>query len=58
MASWPVQKCCAFRHSCNILEEDLEVDSCQIPSVSVGSQLRKVILRESNAKKQLAILTT
>uniref|UniRef100_A0A2K5MNH7 Uncharacterized protein n=1 Tax=Cercocebus atys TaxID=9531 RepID=A0A2K5MNH7_CERAT len=51
MASWPVQKCCAFRHSCNILEEDLEVDSCQMPSVPMGSQ-------ESNARKQLALLTT
>uniref|UniRef100_A0A2K5F183 Uncharacterized protein n=1 Tax=Aotus nancymaae TaxID=37293 RepID=A0A2K5F183_AOTNA len=57
MASWPVQKCCAFRHSCNILEEELEVDSRQMPSVPVGSQLRKVILRERHVRKQPSILT-
>uniref|UniRef100_A0A8C5Y8R0 Uncharacterized protein n=1 Tax=Microcebus murinus TaxID=30608 RepID=A0A8C5Y8R0_MICMU len=51
MASWAVQKCCTFRHSHNILDEDLEVKSRQI-------QLRKTILTESNTRKQLAPLTT
>lgn len=59
LALWTVQKCWAFRHFCIILDEHLDVNNCQMPSIPVGSYVRMLIFTgNSNMSQQLALLTT
>lgn len=50
--------CCCFRHFCDILDEDLEINHRQMLAVPLGSQLGERNLTGNNTRKQLATVIT